>query len=437
MARKKAAAKRAPTPARAGDTLDNLPSFSLPRELYEAERKEVYTGILLRLSELKSIRKKTADVLGITADQEREVSRVIHLYEGDDGILALFQNADEEAEFTAEEVKKGGKDRRQRELPIDEVPSGSTEETRGSTEPVGVLAIDQLVDVTKPHAPSDMDWDAFRRVVVEMTGDERRALHEYAERWHQYNNLGDTGYGAPKIPGFLHALFTDLSPAYAKALGGREDVLYETDMARAMAKAKHKRDAEGDGKLDGKTYPTPTSKQLAALQNIEAGHEESVSPSMYRKLATLGLVRHDPARGMALTESGKLALAPEGNGSPAAPAGETGAADGSGAGNTSASGAAGASPDASAGEAGEMIEASPAGLVDESVPTPEEREKTHALIASDWDGDDMPLPDAKGPDPDADTDPSLTDEAWQNEVLRTDPEEPVAPLSAIANQESK
>jgi hypothetical protein len=296
MAKKKAAAKRAPTPARAGDTLDNLPSFSLSRELYEAERKEVYKGILLRLSELKSIRKKTADVLGITADQEREVSRVIHLYEGDDGILALFQNADEEAEHTAEEIKKGGKDRLQRELPIDQVPSGSTEETRGSTEPVGVLAIDQLVDVTRPHAPSDMDWDGFRRAVVEMTGDERRALHEYAERWHQYNNLGDTGFGAPKIPGFLHALFTDLSPAYAKALGGREDVLYETDMARAMAKAKHKQREAGVSDFIptepvDPAYKVPTAKQLAALEAIAAGHVDSVSPSMYRKLVSLGLVR--------------------------------------------------------------------------------------------------------------------------------------------------
>jgi hypothetical protein len=376
MAKKKAAAKRAPTPARAGDTLDNLPSFSLSRELYEAERKEVYTGILLRLSELKSIRKKTADVLGIPADQEREVSRVIHLYEGDEGLLALFQNADEEAEFTAEEVKKGGKDRRQRELPIDQVPSGSTEETRGSTEPVGVLAIDQLVDVTRPHAPSDMDWDGFRRAVVEMTGDERRALHEYAERWHQYNNLGDTGFGAPKIPGFLHALFTDLSPAYAKALGGREDVLYETDMARAMAKAKHKQREAGVSDFIptepvDPAYKVPTAKQLAALEAIAAGHVDSVSPSMYRKLVSLGLAE-STASGAALTAAGRLAR-------PGAP--PISYEDGT-------------------------PKADPIPLVDGG----------HALVA---------MPDGSAAD------------TWGGETYRVPAEEPVAPLTAIANEGSK
>jgi hypothetical protein len=278
----KRSGKRTPTPARAGDTLDNLPSFSLPRELYEAERKEVYKGILLRLSELKSIRKKTADVLGITADQEREVSRVIHLYEGDDGILALFQNAGEEEEYAAEEVKKGGKDRRQRELPIEKIESGSTEETRASTEPVGVDMIDLLVRAIQPSAPSDLDWDAFRREAVNMSGDDRMAIRQYAERWHQYNILSPAetaDRSAPSIPGFLHALFTDLSPAYAQALGGREDVLYKTDMERAMAKAKHKhKDADADPSLTDeawqsevlRTNPEEPVAPLTAIANEES-----------------------------------------------------------------------------------------------------------------------------------------------------------------------
>ena len=152
----KRSGKRAPTPAKSGDTLDNLPTFNLSRDLYESERKEIYTGILLRLTELKSVRKKVTDALGIPAEQEKDVSRVIALYEGDTGILALFQNSGEEEEYTAAEVKKGGKDHRQRDIPFSAVPSESTPETRASTEPVGVNAIDSLVSAIAPHAPSDM-----------------------------------------------------------------------------------------------------------------------------------------------------------------------------------------------------------------------------------------------------------------------------------------
>jgi hypothetical protein len=305
---------RTPTPARAGDTLDNYPTFYLSRDLYESERKEVYTGILLRLAELKSIRKKTADVLGIPADQEREVSRVIALYEGDTGILALFQNADEEEEYTEQEVKKGGKDKRQRELPIDKVPSESTEETRASSEPVGVAHIDDLVSHVQPIAPSDLDWDAFRREVLNMSKDERFGIHEYVERVHQYQNAPPSAkiVDAPSIPGHLHALFTDLSPAYAKALGGREDVIYPSDMARAMARAEAKKRAQAAPEEAANVAEPPasalTGKQLAALRAIAEGHAETVSASMYRKLVSLGLAGTNPVGQVIVTSKGWLRL---------------------------------------------------------------------------------------------------------------------------------
>lgn len=107
---------RTPTPAREGDTLDSIATFNLSRDLYETERKEIYTGVRDRLAELKKARKKTAELLGIPVEQEKEVSRVIGLYEGPDGILALFQS-DAEA---LEESAKGGKDQRQLDITFDD-----------------------------------------------------------------------------------------------------------------------------------------------------------------------------------------------------------------------------------------------------------------------------------------------------------------------------
>lgn len=303
MARK----KKSPTPPKPGDTLDRLPTFSLARELYEGERKEIYIGVRGRLSELKSQRKKVADTLGIPVAEEKEVSRVIALYEGDDGILALFQNAEEEEEHAAERVKKGEGDTRQRELPIDRVPTESTEETRASREPVGVDQIDALVTAVGPFAPSDIDWDAFRREVLNMSGDERAGVLEYAKRYHQFVMRGAPGTPAPQMPGGLHGLFVDLSPAYAQAMGQRDDVVYATDIERAMtrAKAKARPTAERDG--------APTKKQLAALEAIAGGHADTVTASMYRKLVSLGLATaSEDGKGAAVTDSGKLFLEIEG-----------------------------------------------------------------------------------------------------------------------------
>lgn len=294
------------------------------------------------------------------------------------------------------------------------MPSESTAETRSSTEPVGVSAIDDLVAHTKPIAPSDLDWDAFRRECVNMSKDDRTAIHEYAERWHQYNNAPPgSDLPAPQIPGHLHALFTDLSAAYATALGGREDVLYKTDMARAMARAASKKRSqtpEPNGKAP--VQAGPTSKQLAALEAIALGHIDSVSPSMYRKLVSLGLVT-GTANGAELTEAGKAALPRT-----VESAGfvEGGPANG-----------------------GEVIEAAPAGLpaAEESMVDQMDRENDNIVRYGTKESpripqnevDYVPLTVAKGLDPDADADPTLTD-GWMSEQLRTAGEEPVAPIKA-------
>jgi hypothetical protein len=95
-----------------------------------------------------------------------------------------------------------------------------------------------------------------------MSGDDRMAIRQYAERRYQYERTPTTALTPqPVIPGFLHALFTDLSPAYAKALGGREDVLYKTDMARAMARGKRKKKAEPEASaVADDDMPLPDAK---------------------------------------------------------------------------------------------------------------------------------------------------------------------------------
>lgn len=422
MAKKKET--KTPTAARKGDTLDNLPTFSLPRELYESERKEHVIAVRARLSELKSLRTKTAAGLNIPVSEEREVSRVIAMYEGDDGILALWHNDAEEEEHTAKEVKSGGKDHRQREMPLAKVPSESSPETRASSEPIGVAGIDRVVDAVKPMAPSDFDWDAFRREVVGMDSDARTQILEYAERWHQHQNLHITDTTpAPLIPGSLHALFTDLSPAYAQAMGQREDVVYRTDMERAMARAAARKKKAAGGQPDGKEEQSGgqsggqsaglTGKQMAALRAVSEGHGDTLSAAMYRKLVSLGLVLARAGDDFAIipTEAGRTALA---------------AAD--------ASSETIATPDEARalGEAaaqdladvpGEIIPASAAGI-----PV-----NTASIVFADDQADEPPLQGTGVVQ--SITAASMADEQadendWSRQTLRVPGEEPVAPIRA-------
>lgn len=91
--------KRPPTPARFGDTLDTIATFYVPRDLYESERKEIYVAISNRLAELKKARRKTAELLGIPMDTEKDITRVIALYEDEGGIISLFRTeADDETD---------------------------------------------------------------------------------------------------------------------------------------------------------------------------------------------------------------------------------------------------------------------------------------------------------------------------------------------------
>jgi hypothetical protein len=171
-------------------------------------------------------------------------------------------------------------------------------------------------------------------------------------------------------------------------------VLYKTDMERAMARAAAKKRAESDAK-PGEDLERLTGKQLAALEAIAAGHAGTVAASMYRKVTGMGLVVVNMNQEVVLTARGKQALA---------------------------TGVVPALP--------KTAVVPPPVVTAEPPPegqTPPQGDAQAGETAVEATTEALPPVDVSTPDLDA----------WEKDHVRTEGEEPVASLTAIAQQESK